>query len=240
MLNVTNTTPSDCSFQWKNDPIYVAFDTTSTPVWEIPFPAITICNMNLVNRAKVEGVKAQLQADPEDKIASLKVEVIEDMCGQEAIDFNQGEVPEHGEVVEEEKEKVEAFVDGLGQPCHDMLKRCSLDGKERDCQDLFSSGFNDFGLCCTFNVLPEISSHGHGEEDENQDEDHSEGDEHKEEKADEELNENIEEWNPQYGYLNPPDGNDSIPFRTTGAGISHGLSLLLDFQVKLYSKNLLF
>ncbi len=34
--------------KWHREPVYVAFDTVSTPVWELPFPAVTVCNMNQV------------------------------------------------------------------------------------------------------------------------------------------------------------------------------------------------
>ncbi len=32
--------------KWRREPIYVAFDTVSTPVHKVPFPAVTVCNMN--------------------------------------------------------------------------------------------------------------------------------------------------------------------------------------------------
>ena len=34
--------------KWMREPVYVAFDTVSTPVWQLPFPAVTVCNMNQV------------------------------------------------------------------------------------------------------------------------------------------------------------------------------------------------
>ena len=30
-------------FKWKESPIILSFAEKSTPVWEIPFPAVTIC-----------------------------------------------------------------------------------------------------------------------------------------------------------------------------------------------------
>ncbi|CAG2062721.1 unnamed protein product, partial [Timema podura] len=30
--------------KWNDSPVIVSFDETSTPVWDIPFPAVTICS----------------------------------------------------------------------------------------------------------------------------------------------------------------------------------------------------
>ncbi len=40
--------------KWQREPVYVAFDTTSTPIWELPFPAVTVCNMNQVSCFSVQ------------------------------------------------------------------------------------------------------------------------------------------------------------------------------------------
>lgn len=29
--------------KWKNSPVIVTFATSQTPIWEIPFPSVTIC-----------------------------------------------------------------------------------------------------------------------------------------------------------------------------------------------------
>ena len=40
--------------KWRREPIYVAFDTVSTPVHKVPFPAVTVCNMNQASIHKCE------------------------------------------------------------------------------------------------------------------------------------------------------------------------------------------
>ena len=35
-----------------NSPVLVTFASEPTPIWEIPFPALTICNMNKVDSDK--------------------------------------------------------------------------------------------------------------------------------------------------------------------------------------------
>ncbi len=38
--------------KWQNEPILVSLDTSPTPIWEVPFPAVTICNMNHVKKSE--------------------------------------------------------------------------------------------------------------------------------------------------------------------------------------------
>jgi len=35
--------------KWNNKPMFVSFDTIPTPIWDIPFPAVTICNVENTN-----------------------------------------------------------------------------------------------------------------------------------------------------------------------------------------------
>ena len=62
--------------KWRRDPVYVAFDTTSTPVWQVPFPAVTICNMNMANIDMVHQVRESFETNGSDlAMARADVEV---------------------------------------------------------------------------------------------------------------------------------------------------------------------
>ena len=36
--------------KWNNKPMFVSFDTVPTPIWDIPFPAVTLCNVQKANK----------------------------------------------------------------------------------------------------------------------------------------------------------------------------------------------
>lgn len=38
--------------KWKNNPVIVSLAETSTPIWEIPFPTVTICPLAKSKRDK--------------------------------------------------------------------------------------------------------------------------------------------------------------------------------------------
>ena len=39
---------------WAKSPVTITFDSLETSIWEIPFPAVTVCNMNALNKQKVK------------------------------------------------------------------------------------------------------------------------------------------------------------------------------------------
>ncbi len=39
---------------WAQSPVIITFDSLETSIWEIPFPAVTVCNMNALNHQKVK------------------------------------------------------------------------------------------------------------------------------------------------------------------------------------------
>lgn len=44
--------------KWDQRPIIVSFATTPTPVWELPFPAVTICPETKTNKTEFNITKA--------------------------------------------------------------------------------------------------------------------------------------------------------------------------------------
>ena len=51
--------------KWQNSPVLVSFDSSVTPISTIPFPAVTICNMNKVQKSRHEYVEEKRAAEPD-------------------------------------------------------------------------------------------------------------------------------------------------------------------------------
>lgn len=49
--------------KWETSPVYVSVETTSYPVVNIPFPAVTICSVNKIQEHKlmktIEGIATE-------------------------------------------------------------------------------------------------------------------------------------------------------------------------------------
>ncbi len=75
--------------KWRREPIYLAFDTQSTPIYRVPFPAITVCNMNQVNFNAVNAIYDVISGDNSSGISNRmimhKAGLLQGMCDE--IDF---------------------------------------------------------------------------------------------------------------------------------------------------------
>ncbi len=75
--------------KWRREPIYVAFNTVSTPIHKVPFPAITVCNMNQVNIKAVDeiidGLAENNTGNEDNSMLMTKAGLLQGMC--EDVDF---------------------------------------------------------------------------------------------------------------------------------------------------------
>ncbi len=47
--------------KWRNSPTYTSLNTTNYPIWNIPFPGVTVCSNNVINEKQL---KAKLRKEP--------------------------------------------------------------------------------------------------------------------------------------------------------------------------------
>ena len=47
------------------------------------------------------------------------------------------------------------YMADIGHNCDDMVLKCSFEGHERDCAEIFIHSITDEGQCCSFNIMPE-------------------------------------------------------------------------------------
>ena len=50
--------------KWHKSPVLVSFDAEEVHIGDIPFPSVTICNLNKVRKSKWEDINAELVSDP--------------------------------------------------------------------------------------------------------------------------------------------------------------------------------
>ena len=124
-----------------------------TPIWEIPFPAVTICNMNKIQKSRVEHVKEKLEDDPDNEMLKKEHLFMEEVCGSH-LDEERHE-DDDGKDLELTGHQVHEFLADFSQPCDKMILRCHFAGHDRDCTKIFHAVITDEGQCCAFNLMPE-------------------------------------------------------------------------------------
>uniref|UniRef100_A0A182VZA7 Pickpocket n=1 Tax=Anopheles minimus TaxID=112268 RepID=A0A182VZA7_9DIPT len=191
--------------KWQSSPIIIGLNPIATHIKNIPFPAVTICNMNQVRKEAAERIEEH----------TLEQTVLQSICSIDG-DFN---VTQY----EGKWTAVKKLLLSATQPCSGMLKACRYAKQTEKCSEIFQSVFTDEGLCCTFNTLdtvymfrnatapnifPEEVSSGSGR-----------------------FRPIL--WTPEKGYEEQPS-NSTYPRVIAGTGVTMGLAIVLDANVSDY------
>ncbi|KAF4532508.1 hypothetical protein B566_EDAN007623, partial [Ephemera danica] len=226
--------------KWEQNPIIVSLDTTAAIIDDIPFPGVTICNMNKMKRSRVEELtesmgyfastrsgSAQMNAANRQLMKGMS-DILKWRSKSSAVDTNNETdgtstfIPdvaffssglERFNISAQQDlsgRKMTDFMKEVTPSCKDILKYCRWDSVVSKCENLFQEVTTDDGICCAFNSLSEALVRR----------DRSEG-----------ILNPEQYWTPENGY---PPGKRSFPRRGAAPGVSAGLSLLLDVQLHEY------
>ncbi|XP_032675500.1 pickpocket protein 28-like [Odontomachus brunneus] len=190
--------------RWNGAPIIISLSPEPVALDEIPFPAVTICNMN--HAKKTEAKRIEEGSDMTKKL------MLSDICDAES---NTTFYEEHDLI---DFDTMLQFMINISQPCTDMLYFCKWHNMRIDCKDIFNPTMTDEGICCNFNgVQREFLFHKARDWPALNITYMSPG----------------VDWNAENGY-NSSGSVDVIPWRPYGAGKYYGLSLALDVDTDEY------
>ncbi|XP_049879674.1 pickpocket protein 28-like [Pectinophora gossypiella] len=193
--------------KWRLSPMIVSVNPENIPLTSLPFPAITICNVNQAKKTVAERYKHFGDL--------VDIKLLESLCVDEdqAADIFEDDVAGSADW-----DHTRQFLINVTQPCNEMLLDCTWNSKSMSCQDLFNAQLTDEGLCCTFNAVHRDYMF-------------------RDPKNINDMNITFPspsvDWTPEGGY--PPDSPpDGFPWRPKGVGTHHGLSLVVDANVAEY------
>ncbi|XP_045472093.1 pickpocket protein 28-like isoform X2 [Harmonia axyridis] len=129
---------SNIYVKWSESPVIISFSPSDADLNSIPFPSITICNMNQAKRQEAERIV--------DHGTPAQKKLLNDYCNLNS-DMNETEY-------ETDWDTMQNFLITVGQSCSDMLKSCSWKNEKVNCDEYFNNDLTDEGLCCSFNRLP--------------------------------------------------------------------------------------
>ena len=96
----------------------VAFDSSITPISEIPFPAFTVCNYNKVRKSRVEHLEHKMEKEPDNKLWHKEHLFIEEVCASH-LDHEE----EDDEDLDIDGHLLHEFLEELSQPCDSLVLR---------------------------------------------------------------------------------------------------------------------
>lgn len=135
--------------RFQNNPTITTIDTTNHPIWNVPFPSVTICNINKVYAPRAENITRLLKSRgiAEDRILKF-YELIPNLIYPEYVDE---EFVNISNVLREAGYTPDSLMSELAQPCDRLLKLCYWKGTEMPCNELFKLSRSTEGICCSFN-----------------------------------------------------------------------------------------
>ncbi|KAL4711876.1 hypothetical protein ACJJTC_006045 [Scirpophaga incertulas] len=192
--------------KWRLSPMIVSINPENMGLNNLPFPAITICN---VNQAKKTVAQRYIRTG-----TSIDKKLLESLCST----HNDSDIFEDNIAESADWEYTRSFLINITQQCNEMLTSCRWNSNVMSCQDLFNAQLTDEGLCCTFNVVHRDKMFRNPKE-----------------LNDLNLTFPLPavDWTPEGGY--PPNAPENgFPWKPKGVGTKHGLTLVLDANVAEY------
>lgn len=125
--------------KWSDSPVIMTLSDRTTAIASIPFPAVTICNMNQARRSVVETF-----ANGSDDAHLLRA-----VCRRDPKMANSGTAlaNQTGWSI------FRRFLMRVSHRCRYMLLYCQFGTQTHRCDHLFRTVLTDEGMCCTFNAV---------------------------------------------------------------------------------------
>jgi hypothetical protein len=98
----------------------VSFDSDPAPIWTIPFPALTLCNMNKVQKSWVTKLDQLLLTDPNNVTLVTQRKFVDEVCNAQNINYKKGSLEFGLNINGDELHK---YLFNLAQPCDNMVLR---------------------------------------------------------------------------------------------------------------------
>lgn len=153
----------------QTTPTLTTIDTYYHPIWNVPFPAITLCNLNAVYRPAFDKLTEKWFVTWKSKENAFKLICL--WCRQ-AAGFNSSIIKkgttrlnafaQHKDLSHDDwfeayrlarlhfNATVEQILHDVMQPCENMVKQCLWLNKIVPCNELFQISITSLGFCCLF------------------------------------------------------------------------------------------
>lgn len=140
------------SWKWNAaTPTVTVIENTHFATWNIPFPAITLCNMNKIsdvaaNRAANEMLRpGNVSADSLSQMFKLILH-FEGIGQASSAEYN-----ELNDILKMNNISIVQVLHRITPKCSEMLVRCMWKGTQTRCDNLFQEVNTTEGVCCSFN-----------------------------------------------------------------------------------------
>ncbi|XP_026730129.1 sodium channel protein Nach-like isoform X2 [Trichoplusia ni] len=147
------------AYRWyAKNPIVTVIESTQGAIWDVPFPAVTVCDLNIVSKRAARQLADNLTL-PENVTADFIYGTFRLVPLLYSTFFAEPEEKEHlktlQNVLDDNNITIEALVLKLSPAatCNNLIQRCMWKNAIYRCEDIFKPIFTLLSLCCTFNYF---------------------------------------------------------------------------------------
>ncbi|XP_060526084.1 sodium channel protein Nach-like isoform X2 [Cylas formicarius] len=148
--------------RYSDNPTRTTIKAIYAPVASIPYPGVTICNVNNVLKSKLDKFLSTLDAT-DDEIETVRKTFRKLRFSQQSAlaaataEYNHTELEVVQDVLKRNDfDSVQRIVRRVSQSCPDMIQSCAWN-KNEPCAHQFRETFTANGLCCSFNYVLDVS-----------------------------------------------------------------------------------
>lgn len=138
--------------KWQLSPVIVSFAEKSTPVWQIPFPAVTICPETKILRKHLDFTHAYklVFANQKENMTNgelRNLEAVAQICDPHL--FVEAPPMESGL----KDEEIVPLLQKITMPLNETTLFCKWRNSVKPCNEYFTEVITEEGFCYTFNVM---------------------------------------------------------------------------------------
>uniref|UniRef100_A0A182N7Q2 Uncharacterized protein n=1 Tax=Anopheles dirus TaxID=7168 RepID=A0A182N7Q2_9DIPT len=137
--------------RFRTTPTITTIETMTYPIWNIPFPAVTVCNINKVDKRKATDIVDRLVKEfgmSKENATGLLV-AQGSLVNFEAVNTTYLELES---VLGRMGWNPDKLLLALSQPCEELIKVCYWLGSEVPCPQVIRRTRTENGFCCSYNV----------------------------------------------------------------------------------------
>ncbi|XP_076181986.1 sodium channel protein Nach-like isoform X2 [Ptiloglossa arizonensis] len=136
--------------------ISTVIESTHHGVWNYPFPAVTLCDINRISLKLARALTEKLELPP--KISkefivqelTLLNELLYPGKSERNVKYNLSRLQS---ILDKNHLSIPTVISSVTESCENLLDKCTFKSVKFRCSQLFESSFTRDGMCCSYNYI---------------------------------------------------------------------------------------
>ncbi|KAM8715103.1 hypothetical protein ACLKA7_002189 [Drosophila subpalustris] len=141
----------------RETPTVTVIESSHFPTWNIPFPAVTICNFNKISKTKALSLLENMQLPPNATIQHLQ-QLFNLTLVPTGNTISNNSLHIYDQILRHNNITLTELTNQLSPDCLEMISRCFWKGINTRCESLFQRVVTLEGICCSFNYFAALTN----------------------------------------------------------------------------------